>query len=188
VSRSERPIWLGEDARGWDHVRIHIQLLRDGHINAYDIAVYAGLVAHAELATGAAHPSEATLASYAKVSERTVRRSINKLRERGYIALKEEPGKANRYSVLPPPGTPATQSGVRPDPGQRVRGPRPHSPDTPARESAEQEPSNKSQVTIGSNSSKENYDYEPDPNIHEDMRKEITRLKRHLRAVRAETK
>lgn len=126
--RSSRPVWLGEDKRGWDHVRLHVQLLKDDRVGAYELAVYMGIAAHAELQTGEATPSLDTLATYAKCNERTVRRARDLLREWGYIEVKDRKGKASIYRLLPPP-TLDSQSGVQEDtpdtqsghPGHTVR-------------------------------------------------------------------
>ena len=82
-NRSSRPFWLGEDARGWDHVRLHIQVYRDPRMGAYEQSVYGGIACHAELQTGEAKPSVETLATYANCDERTVRRVLVRLEEWG---------------------------------------------------------------------------------------------------------
>ncbi len=104
--RSARPIWLGEDRRTFDHIRIHLSVVKDRRINANAMAVYAGLVAHAETGTGLTEPSNETLASYADVSVRTVQRALRTLKELQYIAVEAHWGHANRYVVLPPPTLP----------------------------------------------------------------------------------
>lgn len=110
-TRSSRPVWLGEDRRRWDHVRIHIDLICDPRFDAYDVAVYAGLVVHAEVATGDAEPSQETLARYLGCSDRAVRRSLTRLRETGWVEWEMRAGKASRYRLMPPP-TPDSQTGV----------------------------------------------------------------------------
>lgn len=109
-SRSSRPIWLGKDKRTWDHVRIHVQLLADDRLGAYELSVYMGLVAHGELRSGRCYPAAATLAEYINASERQVWRSIRVLKEAGYVEVAPQKGKANTYYILPPPDTPATQA------------------------------------------------------------------------------
>ena len=114
MSRSQRPVWLGEDKRQWDHVRVHVQLLRDPRLtNASDgttgvhrsvlLAVYLGVAAHAELATGDAHPSQATLADYVGASTKTVQRAVAVLANAGYMEVEDRPGMASVYRLLPPP-------------------------------------------------------------------------------------
>lgn len=102
-SKSSRPIWLGRDERRFDHVRVHYQVLQDERLGAYDIAVYVGLVMHAETSTGKCWPSADTLASYINGGAKSVRRSIRVLQDTGYIRLERQAGKANVYYVLAPP-------------------------------------------------------------------------------------
>lgn len=138
--RSSRPIWLGVDKRGWDHVRVHVQLLKDQRLGAFELGAYMGLAAHAELQTGEARPSAETLARYINASERTVRRAIKTLIDAGYVVVERRVGKASHYYLVPPP-TPDTESALFSDtpdiddthPGQRFRA-------TPDRGSDEQEP------------------------------------------------
>lgn len=121
-------MWLGEDTRGWDHIRVHVQLYRDERVGAYELAVYGGIALHAETATGEASPSHETLAGYAQCDERTVRRVVKRLQEWGYIAVIPRPGQASIYKLLPPPAldhqsgvdnaddeSADSQSGVQPD-------------------------------------------------------------------------
>lgn len=124
--RSSRPIWLGDDSRGWDHIRLHVQALHDERLSgtgvvlaepapakAFTLAVYQGLAAHAELQTGDARPAAETLAGYVGCDERTVRRCLRVLEAVGYIEIVPRPGLANVYRLLPPPPlTPGAQSGV----------------------------------------------------------------------------
>lgn len=101
--RSSRPIWLGEDHRGWDHIRVHRDVILDPRITHYHLAAYAGLAMHAELRTGDARPAEATLAEYAQCSERKVRDCLRELSDWRYIEIELRPGKASFYRLLPPP-------------------------------------------------------------------------------------
>lgn len=125
--RSSRPIWLGDDSRGWDHIRLHVQALHDDRLagaglnlgfpspaKAFTLAVYQGLAAHAELQTGDARPAAETLAGYVGCDERTVRRSLRVLEAVGYIEIIRRPGLASVYRLLPPPAldTPDSESGV----------------------------------------------------------------------------
>lgn len=119
MSRSQRPIWLGADARGWDHVRVHLNVLSDGRLGVYEIAAYVGLAAHAESTeTGETGASLATLAAYLQCSESRMRTAVNTLSEAGWIGI-EPPdalervklGVAPRYQLMPPP-TPVRGEGV----------------------------------------------------------------------------
>lgn len=103
MERSQRPVWLGVDRRGWDHVRVHLQLLKDNRLDAYDLAVYLGIAAHAEVASGRAFPAKLTLAKYAQMSERKVFDCIRKLQRLEYLHVEPHPGEASAYILLPPP-------------------------------------------------------------------------------------
>lgn len=105
TERSSRPVWLGEDRRGWDHARLHLQLLHDDRLDAYALAVYFGLAAHAETRTGEARPSIETLARYGQMSARTAAARVRLLRELGYIGVEsgKTAGVASIYTLLPPP-------------------------------------------------------------------------------------
>lgn len=110
-------MWLGEDSRGWDHARIHRQLVTDRRLGAYEVAVYTCLAIHAETMTGDCRPAEATIAGYLGCSDRQVRRAIGTLRAAAYLGVKHAKGKASTYTLLPPP-TPDCESG---HPGLWVR-------------------------------------------------------------------
>lgn len=142
--RSARPFWLGEDLRKWDHVRLHVQVIKDPQLGAYEQAIYAGIACHAELQTGEATPGAELLAYYAQCDERTVRRVLARLREAGYVEVVPRPGLASIYRLLPPPPLgPGAESGVGvPGAGLTVRAPRAESPRGPGTESDEQERTN----------------------------------------------
>jgi biotin operon repressor len=117
TERSQRPIWLGADKRQWDHVRVHTQLLYDTRLDAYCLAVYMGLVSHAELNSGECFPGLETLSEYANIHRTTVKKAVDLLRETGYVEFidqhgrtiepnpdpRKRTGKSHRYRVLPPP-------------------------------------------------------------------------------------
>lgn len=115
--RSSRPVWLGpvEDERGWDHVRVHLQLLRDRRLGdqrstpkrAVVLAVYLGLAAHAELESGRSRPAAETLGMYAGCNEQTARKALTVLDDAGYIRVTARPGKAPICKLLAPPELPA---------------------------------------------------------------------------------
>lgn len=140
TERSQRPPWLGEDRRGWDHVRLHVQLLRDDRLGAVEIAVYAGIAVHAELATGEAHPAKSTLARYAGISERGVFKALQNLCSAGYVRVEQRPGRASVYVLLPPPELLLPRHDVPPTPAPPAGVPRHHVPDTLAPRATEQEP------------------------------------------------
>lgn len=102
-SRSQRPVWLGKDHRGWDHARMHRQLLEDPRLGAYEHSVYFGLAVHAEVHSGRCFPAVPALAHYSLVSDRTVQRALRVLDQAGYIAIETQPGRASTYHLLPPP-------------------------------------------------------------------------------------
>jgi hypothetical protein len=156
--RSSRPFWLGKDERKWDHFRVHVDALRRRCMGPHELAVYCALIAHAEAATGEAHPSEETIGSYFGASPRRVRDAVRWLEENGWIRVDRRLGKASQYVVLPPPkvvDTPAQSAGVGVEtpaqisahPGTDFRAPRHRFPRTPAQISAELEvePSNENQ-------------------------------------------
>lgn len=103
TDRSQRPVWLGVDERRWDHVRVHLQLLQDERVTSYHLAVYLGLAAHAETASGRAFPSAATLARYGGMSDRKVRDVIKQLAEWRYLRVEPRDGAASTFFLLPPP-------------------------------------------------------------------------------------
>lgn len=138
--RSARPVWLGEDRRGWDHVRIHVQLIKDRRVEHRHLAVYVGIAVHAEIETGEAGPSKETLGGYAGLSERAVYAALTDLESWDYIAIERRAGKASIYRLLPPP-TLARDAGVQDiDPGTTFQGPRQEMPDTLAPRADELEP------------------------------------------------
>lgn len=145
---SQRPPWLGEDDRGWDHVRIHIQLMQDPRLGANELAVYMGIAVHAELTTGAARPSKSTLGRYANLSDRAVYNALTKLTEAGYVAVDQRPGLASTYHLLPPPTDPGPRQDVPPSdptPAPHAGHPGTTCPTTPAPRADELEPGDESQ-------------------------------------------
>lgn len=155
-ARSDRPIWLtGSDRRGWDHVRVHLQMLEDPRLGANELAVYLGLAAHAEIRHGVSRPAQDTIGRYAALSWSSVHRSLKVLEEAGYVEIERRPGRSSRYHLLPMPAlpTPVTVEGVPGTPGtgaEQVRDPDrgpSHSRDaTPVRDADEREPLNESPV------------------------------------------
>lgn len=145
IDRSQRPVWLGEDRRGWDHVRIHVALLKDRRIAAHHLAVYMGVASHAELASGRAYPAATTLARYAGMSDRKVRACLHEMEEWGYLRIEHDPGRASTYVLLPPPPLHLVQAST-PAPGAGHPGTTRRT--TPAPGADEQEPENKIQEPL----------------------------------------
>lgn len=140
---SPRPSWLGEDSRGWDHIRVHRQLFEDQRLTGYDRLVYCGIAVHAENHTGDSHPSRGRLAEYADCSDRQISKSLRHLEELGYIRVEHRRGKTSVVRLLPPPSvTPAHHSGVG-EPLHTVQ-------DTPAHGARVIPYTNQSQLTIPS--------------------------------------
>lgn len=131
VKKSSSPVWIGTDDRGWDHARIHKQVLADPRTGAFEIAVYVGLAMHAETQTGECFPSVALLAEYTELSENTVRKAIKTLVDAEYVELKYKRGRANTYKLLPMPDihTPSPHEGVvRATPSPHEGAPSPDAP------------------------------------------------------------
>jgi hypothetical protein len=95
-------------------MRVHVQLLQDRRLGVYELGVYLGLAAHAELQTGECFPAAGTLAKYINASDKAVRRAIAVLVETGYVQLSYKKGRANVYVLLPPP-TLDSQSTLSPE-------------------------------------------------------------------------
>lgn len=101
--RSEGTPWIAVDGRGWTHIRIDISLLNDRRVKAPELAVYAGVVCHAELGTGEAFPSVDRLGAYAGLGRTSVKSALSKLEEWGYIRIEHRSGAASVFTVLRPP-------------------------------------------------------------------------------------
>lgn len=140
-------MWLGVDERKWDHFRVHLDVLRRGGMGVYEFAAYCGLVAHAEIETGQARPSAATLAAYFGASDRRMREAVGWLEEHHWIRVERIDGKASHYYVLPPPtpAPPAALADSTPEPGAAL--PLHDVPRTPEPRADEQEPVDKNQGT-----------------------------------------
>lgn len=130
-----------------------MQLLQDPRIGVYELAVYAGLAAHAEVQSGDARPSVLTLAEYGCMSERRARDAIRSLEAAGYVSTVERKGWPSRYTLLPPPPlTPARGAAVpdgtpAPDDATPARG-----AGTPARGAAELEEEPEEEQEVGDTS------------------------------------
>lgn len=149
MSRSQRPVWLGEDKRGWDHARIHRQLLEDDRIGVYELGIYVGLAIHAETMTGSCRPAATTLARYVKCGERRAREALDRLEAAGYIEVDECVGKASTYRLLPPPTLAPGARVERADPGTTITDPGTTDRGTPAPGADEQEPVEREPVNEG---------------------------------------
>jgi hypothetical protein len=107
-----RPIWL-RDARGWDHARVHIDVLLHPDLGAYEQYLYELLAMHAEAATGEPRKGEeatqARLAGIMKCSTRQVRRSFKILQIVGLVETyraDHRPGRPLVFRLVRPPSTP----------------------------------------------------------------------------------
>lgn len=103
-----RPVWLDpENTDGkWDHARVPCRLFDDQRITALDIGVYAALARHGNTTTGACYPNMKTLRSHIGLNRMTIRRSVERLIEAGYVDVVREKGRSNMYFLLPPGGYP----------------------------------------------------------------------------------
>ena len=111
-----RPRWLRPDGavdrRRWDHVRIDVQVIEDPRLGAHAIAVYLGLVKHAESLGGQTFVGQAKLMQYTQLSESSVRRALRVLKECRYIEIEEQKGRSSLYRVLQPPPLSQRQGSV----------------------------------------------------------------------------
>lgn len=145
-ARSQQALWVVTDDRRWTHIRVDVDVVKTG-VPAIEFAVYSGIVAHAELGTGKAHPSAKTIASYFSLSERRVRSAIDWLESHDLLAVEERLGKSSVFRVLPPPPTLARDAalrgagdaGVPRGCGTSCKGVLHHVPGTPAPGSDEQD-------------------------------------------------
>ena len=103
MSGESRPRWLGEDQRGWDHVRVHVQLLDDKRIGAHELAVYMGLARHAELESGRTFIATSRLAGYTGLSWHSVYRALKELESAGYVAREKREGRTSLFWLPKPP-------------------------------------------------------------------------------------
>lgn len=101
--KGDRPVWLGKDERRWDHFRVDVDVLHCTCMGVHEFAVYCALIAHAEVATGLARPSQKTLGAYFGLSTRRVWTAVNWLEENGWIKVDRSKGEPSVYFVLPPP-------------------------------------------------------------------------------------
>lgn len=98
-----RPVWLGPDTGEWDHVRMHRSVLRDERLTGIDVMVYLAIVDHANTETGVAWPRVSTIAEMARTSERSARRSIQRLEDCRYLYANRRPGTSTEYVLLGAP-------------------------------------------------------------------------------------
>lgn len=117
MSGRDRPVWLGEDGRGWDHVRVHVQVIEDDRLGAHEQAVYLALTKHAEGTSGGTWVGQHRLAEYTRLSWSSVHRALGKLATLRYVGIEGRQGQTSVYRLLPPPplsdseGSPGTQKG-----------------------------------------------------------------------------
>lgn len=103
MTTAKRPVWLAEEGRGWDHIRIHARVLFHPDLSAHDIRVYGVIAWHAEVESGDATQGQPTLARESDCSDRQVRKSVAVLEAAKLLVVIRPPGKATVYRLTPPP-------------------------------------------------------------------------------------
>lgn len=98
-----RPVWLGPDRGGWDHVRIPDQLVTDPRVGPNEVAAYVSLAKHASVRSGDTTVSQATISRHHQMSAKPVRSGIKTLVRLGYAAEIRQGRKILAYRLLPPP-------------------------------------------------------------------------------------
>src|SRR5690554_6205642 len=91
------------DRRNVPFAMVTKAVLKDTELKASDKSVYAVLCMYADNDTSDCYPSRDTLMKEAGVSDKTLRNSIDKLKERGYIDVKRRNnfrGRATNLYVL----------------------------------------------------------------------------------------
>lgn len=132
--------WLVVDERRWDFIMMTTRVLHDRSLDAYGIAAYAGLAAHADRASGQTWCSLETIAKYLVCSLTTAREAIRCAAARnpskrdlpcskapkmclvhaGYIRVTDRPGRSAMIVLVDSkelpgpaaPGTPTPDGGV----------------------------------------------------------------------------
>lgn len=84
--------------RGW-WSQVPAAVARNPHLTPSAKAVYLALASHADRQGGSCFPSHATLAVETGLSERTVKRCLDELRDAGAVEWKRT-GRSNRYRIL----------------------------------------------------------------------------------------
>lgn len=105
----KRPIWLGPPKEGWDHVRIPNQVIEDPRIGTTDLAVYAALARHANLANGETSVSQGRIAGYFNATRATIGKALKRLVRYSYVAQITAGKKIIAHRLLIPPSTTVEQ-------------------------------------------------------------------------------
>lgn len=88
------------DRRNVPFVMVTKKVIKDRTLKASDKSVYAVLCMYADNRTSECHPSRVTIMKDAGISDKTLRKSIDKLKERGYIDVKRRNNARGRTSDL----------------------------------------------------------------------------------------
>lgn len=88
------------DRRNVPFVMVTKAVLKDTELKASDKSVYSVLCMYADNETSECFPSRTTIMREAGVSDKTLRKSIARLKERGYIDVKDRYSSAGRASNL----------------------------------------------------------------------------------------
>lgn len=88
------------DRRNFTFVQVTKKVLEDESLKAADKSVYSVLCMYASNDTSECYPSRDTIMRKAGISDKTLRKSIEKLRDSGYIDVKERYNSAGRASNL----------------------------------------------------------------------------------------
>ena len=92
------------DRNDFEHTRVANKVIKDTTLKASDKSVYMVLSLYADNDTSECYPKRDTLIRTAGVSDKTLRNALNRLEERGYIAVeyRRRNGKqsSNLYRLL----------------------------------------------------------------------------------------
>lgn len=90
-----------QDRHNFSHTRVGNSVLKDETLKASDKAVYAVLSMYADNSTSQCYPKRETVIRKAGVSDKTLRSSIKKLSDKGYIEVRRQKrNKPNLYVLL----------------------------------------------------------------------------------------
>lgn len=122
--KRQRPAWLGEDRRRFDHTRIHVDFIRDRRTDADHMGLYLVLAMCADTATGmTVEISQKELELLTGLSHRRVWQATKELENWDYIEVVKATGRGhhNRYALLPNPHQKPVHSELLYDLNQRVK-------------------------------------------------------------------
>lgn len=124
MTKPKQPVWIAQDDRRWNHIRIDVSVLTDQRLDAYHLSAYLALVVHAETGTGLTERSIDTLCTDARAGDRALRYRLKDLEAWGYVEVVRTFGKASTFRLLPAPtaaphavGAAPHAGGVGTDPG-----------------------------------------------------------------------